>query len=72
MNPRNLAYLTDRILVNEGCQQCYGTQLGEDFSPRPIYDESTVDVRRAAAGLPPLAEYVEAARAGYEELLKRE
>jgi hypothetical protein len=72
VSPQNIAYLTDRVLVNEGCQQCYGTQLGEDFSPRPIYDRSTVDLRREAVGLPPLAEYVEAARAGYEELLKRE
>lgn len=72
VSPQNMAYLTDRVLVNEGCQQCYGTQLGEDFSPRPIYDRSTVDLRREAVGLPPLAEYVEAARAGYEELLQRE
>jgi hypothetical protein len=72
VSAKNIAYLTDRVLVNEGREQIYGTQLAGDVTPPPIEDEANVDVRRKEAGLPPLAEYVEAARAGYEKLLKRE
>jgi hypothetical protein len=43
-----------------GLPQVYGTQFDWDergeMRPRPIADESHVDERRAAIGLPPLAE----------------
>lgn len=54
------AYLLDRILIFEGKPQVYGT--GHDWdedglmSPRPIADPASVDQRRAAVGLSPLAE----------------
>lgn len=54
------AYLLDRILILEGKPQVYGT--GHDWdedglmSPRPIAEPERVDERRAAVGLPPLAE----------------
>ncbi|CAN5922857.1 hypothetical protein BH11MYX3_BH11MYX3_39300 [soil metagenome] len=52
----NYAYLYDRIADNEGRQQLYGTQFhGND--PAPIEDEAHVDARRAAIGLPSMAEY---------------
>ena len=58
----HLAMLEDRIRVNEGKGQRYGTQFdwGEDglISPRPIEDETNVDKRRAEVGLTPLAEDV--------------
>ena len=56
----DLAYLTDRVLLAEGKRQLYGTQFtvaeGKP-QPRPLQDEAKVDERRAAVGLPPLAEY---------------
>jgi len=63
-----IAYLTDRVLVNENKPQRYGTQLGENFEPRPIEDPENVDRRRAEVGLPPLAEYVRFAKEQYETL----
>lgn len=54
------AFLLDRILTFEGKQQVYGTSFDWDedglMSPRPIADPASVDDRRAAVGLPPLAE----------------
>ena len=57
---KNLAYLTDRVLVNEGKNQLYGTQFFlEDgkMVPQPIDDEANLDERRKEAGLMPMSEY---------------
>ena len=61
MDGSQVAYLTDRVAVQAGRPQRYGSQ----FKIRdgvividPIEDSATVDERRAAVGLPPLAEYV--------------
>jgi hypothetical protein len=59
-SPAHLAYLEDRVRVNAGQPQLYGTQFtvtGTDFGPRPIEDPDRLDERRAAAGLEPFAEY---------------
>ena len=56
----DIAYLTDRVLLAEGKKQVYGTQfdtINGKLQPRPLDDEANVDKRRAAAGLPSLAEY---------------
>ena len=55
-----VAYLTDRVAVQAGRPQRYGSQFqiratGVVFNP--IEDSVNVDERRAALGLPPLAEY---------------
>lgn len=54
------AHLLDRILTYKGKRQVYGTSFDWDedglMSPRPIADPASVDERRAAVGLPPLAE----------------
>jgi hypothetical protein len=58
---RELAYLTDRVLLAEGQAQVYGTQVtrrGDAWSPRNLGDPDGVDARRAAADLEPLAEYL--------------
>jgi len=58
---RDLAYLTDRVLLAEGRQQEYGTQLtsrGGKWVPRNLRDLEGVDGRRAAVGLGPLADYL--------------
>ncbi len=59
----NVAYLTDRVLTNQGKKQIFGTQTHWDsassgFVPDPIEDEANVDSRREKAGLGPLAEYL--------------
>jgi hypothetical protein len=56
----NLAYLEDRVRVNAGRPQIYGTQYtttATGFGPQPIEDPDGLDDRRASAGLPPMAEY---------------
>jgi Family of unknown function (DUF6624) len=58
---RELAYLTDRVLLAEGQPQVYGTQaIGRAgrFAARKLRDPDGVDQRRASAGLGPLAEYL--------------
>ena len=58
-----LAYLIDRLLVAEGKPQRYGTQfhvVDGKLVPHPIEDEASVDLLRAFAGLPSLAEYKKA------------
>ncbi len=58
----DLAYLTDRVLVNESKPQVYGTQFhvadGKQ-QPRPIRDPQNVDKRRKAMGMSTLKEYTE-------------
>lgn len=52
--------LTDRVLVAQHKPQRYGTQFtAKDgkLVPEPMEDPAHVDQRRAAAGLPPLADY---------------
>lgn len=44
----DVAYLTDRVLVNQGKSQIYGTQFY-----KPIRDRQNLDTRRASMGLSP-------------------
>jgi uncharacterized protein DUF6624 len=56
-----LAYLTDRVLLAEGKPQEFGTQATEEDGrcvPRLLRDPDTVDQRRAAIPLEPMAEYL--------------
>ncbi|MFF5844702.1 DUF6624 domain-containing protein [Streptomyces massasporeus] len=60
---RELAFLRDRTLVNEGREQVYGTQVAgvrDDGSPIPwpCAEPDRVDELRAGAGIEPFAEYV--------------
>jgi hypothetical protein len=58
--PAHLAYLEDRVRVNAGQPQLYGTQFtvtDGEFGPRPIEDRHRLDERRAEAGLEPFAHY---------------
>jgi len=59
-SPAHLAYLEDRVRVNAGQPQLYGTQFTVTdgvLGPRPIEDPGRLDERRADAGLEPFAEY---------------
>lgn len=53
----DIAHLVDRICVNRGWSQVYGTQHDEQngrYVPRPIIDERNVNGRRKLMGLPTL------------------
>jgi hypothetical protein len=59
--PPDLALFTDRVLVHRGQPQRYGSQfdvVGGRLVPARIADLPQLDARRAAVGLPPMAEYV--------------
>ncbi|MGH7744418.1 MAG: DUF6624 domain-containing protein [Candidatus Dormibacteria bacterium] len=61
VEPQHIAYLTDRVLLAEGAPQLYGTQLQQAngvYQPCHQADPQGVDQRRAAVGLPPLADYL--------------
>lgn len=61
-SPGQLALLTDRVLLAEGQQQLYGSQLraqGGTWRPRDLACPEQVDERRAAVGLEPLAQYLQ-------------
>jgi len=53
------AFLTDRVLLHEGKQQEYGTQMtrrGGKWVPKNPRDPGRLDERRAAVGLEPIAD----------------
>jgi hypothetical protein len=59
------AYLVDRVALDEGRGQTYGTQFvssGAGWSLAAIEDPEQVDKRRAEVGLQPLSEYIHAFR----------
>jgi hypothetical protein len=63
---RHLAYLTDRLLVHEGQNQRYGTQVRattDGIESFPVEDPEGLDARRAEVGLEPMQEYLREAAA---------
>ena len=60
-DPKLVAYLTDRVRLNHGEPQLFGTQMlirrGEVIL-RPLAEPETVDERRASVGLGPVSEYL--------------
>lgn len=60
--PLDLAYLKDKIAIQEDRSQIYGTQFQfekEGISFYPIEDIENIDARRSALGLSSLAEYAQ-------------
>ena len=60
--PYQFAYLTDRVRVNTGRKQIYGTQVrfvGDEAQPKPLEDPERVDELRREVGLTPLADYLD-------------
>jgi hypothetical protein len=59
---RNVAFLTDRVALNSGKPQLYGTQgrcsMGGDWKPSDIQDEANVDDRRREMGLGTISERI--------------
>jgi len=67
-DPKNMAYLADRVAVNRNRPQRYGTQFVEKdgrFEPYQLEDPKRVDAWRAEVGLGTLAEYAEQLRKEY-------
>jgi len=61
-DPRNVAYLADRVSMHRGRPQRYGTQFVEkdgSLEPYQLEDPAKVDKWRADVGLGSLAEYAE-------------
>ena len=69
---QSYALLLDRVLVQDGHKQIFGTQikpmhLWEDGpEPYPIRDRDEVDARRADVGLPPLEAYMDVIKKMYD------
>ena len=60
VDPVNLAYLEDRVLMHQGKRQIYGTQFHEVngvMELYPVEDEGQLDARRDRLGLPSMSEY---------------
>jgi len=65
---KRLAYLRDRVLVNEGNPQLYGTQMfliDGHCELRPVEDLENLDKRRQEMGLCTIDEYFEILRQHY-------
>ncbi len=64
---KDVAYLTDRVRVNQGRPQVYGTQfhtVNGLLVPKPIEDPERVDERRRHVGLGTMEEYTKDMRGG--------
>lgn len=62
-DPKNYAYLTDRVRLNTGQKQVYGTQMAYNTDscqalPKPLEDSLHVNIRRKALGMEPLEKYL--------------
>jgi len=71
---RNFGLLTDRVKINSGERQIYGTQvrynsLGQAY-PKPLYDSINVNKRREEVGLEPLDQYLDMMTLMYFEMNK--
>lgn len=60
VDPQHVAYFTDRVLVNSGRPQRYGTQFylkNGQLVPRPIKDKKRIEKQRKKFCLGPLTQY---------------
>ncbi len=72
----NFAYLTDRVKVNRGLLQVYGTQMQlnaekSSYQPKPLIDPDGVNERRKSVGLEPIETYIEVMNRRYYGTLKK-
>jgi hypothetical protein len=70
-----VAFLTDRVRVNNGEQQLFGTQFGRQvdgtYGPHPIHDLDSIEERRKEFGLEPFADYKKGMMALHQDLEKK-
>lgn len=62
-SPKDFAYLTDRVRLNSGQKQLYGTQVGYNTDscqavPKPLENPESVNKRRKAVGLERIERYL--------------
>lgn len=64
------AFLTDRVEINAGRPQVYGTQviMGLQTQIKPCRDTANLDKRRLKVGLEPIHEYLERCNQVFREL----
>ena len=71
VSTKDIAYLTDRVLLAEGKPQRYGTQFLKDSAgkwvPKTLEDPDHVEERRRAVGLQSLADYARAMSETYDK-----
>lgn len=70
------AYLIDRVRVNTGRPQVYGTQMqlnkdSTSFEPKPVIDPSKLNERRQHVGLSSIGDYTEGMNEHYHGSLKK-
>ncbi len=75
-NPSNYAYLIDRVNVNTGKEQIYGTQmiLNKDqtsYEPKPVIEPENLNKRREEVGLGTIEEYIGIMNSHYKGSLKK-
>ena len=75
-DPSNYAYLIDRVNVNTGKPQVYGTQmrLNKDqtsYEPKPVIDSENLNKRRAEVGLGAIEEYIGVMNSHYSGSLSK-
>ena len=67
----DIAYLEDRIAVNEGRPQTYGTQgaMTDEgvWQPFDLFKPESLATRRASVGLPPLSDYIATVTKAYHD-----
>ena len=73
VDPANIAFLKDRVLVAGGKKQVFGTQFYVNkkgvFGPRPIKDSANMQGLRKKYRLPPFREYLAAVKS-YKPILR--
>jgi hypothetical protein len=75
-NSSNYAYLIDRVNVNTGKSQVYGTQMklnqeGSSYEPQPVIEPENLNKRRAEVGLGTIEEYIGVMNSHYKGSLKK-
>lgn len=73
---KDFAYLTDRVLVNKGEKQMYGTQMTlnkeqTSYEPKSLFDPEKVNERRMSVGLGPIELYIQTMNNRYFGTLKK-
>ena len=71
------AYLVDRVKVNSGELQIYGTQMqlnadSSSYEPKPVIELEKLDERRKEVGLVSISEYIDTMNQRYFGTLKNE
>jgi hypothetical protein len=72
-NPQNYAYLTDRVRLNTGRKQLYGTQVTYNLKicqayPRPTEDSLNINKRRKEMGMESIEAYLNGVSEGHFEM----